>query len=831
MIPETTLLVLSASLSCVLGGIVLFRNPGKRTHRLFAVMALNLTLWALGVLIIIHCHTESAARFWVTATFVVSAFLPATFYHFVSYFPHQRFEGSRFILFLLYAGAWFQTLGTLTPWYIQTITVSSFGRPLVQYGPVFQALAFWSILSLFCSFANLTTKRRNSTGVERRQVEHVLIGIVLSMSLAITTNVLAPAMSIGSLEVYGPIFPMFMMGILAYAMVRYHLLDIWLLVSRTTVYAVVTAFVVFTFFSMVSIVHWFFSHQGRAGDVYPTVLAAIVIALVIQPLKERLQLVAERTVLNRHYDVNRLCARITRHAAQFMRLDQLLNTVARDIRATIGVDLVRVWLVDEKDPNLLVCEYSSVLSEPREMTREHSELLRYVRVNPDPIVLKKILYKRPNQERLQVARYLAELEAHLCIPLRASSGIVGLLTLGEKKSADIYTVDDLAVFTTVSGPLGTAIENARLYLKLEEVNLHLARILSSMRGGVVAVDAQGRITTFNSSAAEILGPAETGQPLDALAPEVAQVLRQTLEYGHGIGDFETLIARPDGERIPVVLSSSCLESPGTGNYGALVMVHDQTQVKRLEQKVQRADRLSSIGTLAAGMAHEVKNPLVSIKTFTQLLLARYEDGDFRKTFAEVVPHEVDRIDTIVSRLLDFARPKPVQFTQQNVCKILEHVLALVESQMRKANVTIQLDLPSEGIPVTGDEQQLQQVFLNLVLNAIDAVKETRGGTLTVAAYCDHGQLRRNGRGPFVEMETVRVVVSDTGCGIPQENMEHLFTPFFTTKAEGCGLGLSVVHGIVTEHGGEIDVESVPGTGTSFTVTFPGVGSTLAVANS
>jgi signal transduction histidine kinase len=228
------------------------------------------------------------------------------------------------------------------------------------------------------------------------------------------------------------------------------------------------------------------------------------------------------------------------------------------------------------------------------------------------------------------------------------------------------------------------------------------------------------------------------------------------------------------------------------------------------------------------MAHEVKNPLVSIKTFTHLLLNRFDDADFRKTFAEVVPHEVERINAIVTRLLDFARPKPVRFVHQDLRTIIEHVLALVESQTRKANITIQSELPDEPIMVYSDEQQLHQVFLNLFLNAIDAMKETHGGTLTVRAYHDRAHLRRHGMAAYLETDCVRAVVSDTGCGIPPENVEHLFTPFFTTKAEGCGLGLSVVHGIISEHSGEVDVTSVLGAGTSFTVTLPLLGSGVSM---
>jgi len=842
---ETVLLSLSAGLSCLLGGFVLFRNPQKLTHRLFAVLSLNLTLWALGVLLIIHSGNEATARFWLVGTFAVASFLPATFYHFVTVFPHQRVEGVRLILALLYAGAIAQAAGAFTPWYLQEVTVVPGAQPLVRYGPVFYAYALWVLLSMAFSFSNLFRKLWTARGVERRQVEHVLIGIVLSTTLGAATNLLAPAFDLGSLEAYGPIFSVLLMGMFAYAMVRYHLLDIWVIVSRTTVYAAVTVAVVCIFVGMISFVQLVFSSGGRAGDIATTVLAAGVIALVLQPLKERIQLVVDRTVLNRRYDVNRLCARLTRDLAHFVRLDELLESVAREIHNTIGAKHLRVLLVDERDPHTLVSVYSSIPGDRKRTTAEFASLLEYINDNPDPIVLKKLLHERPTDQGMDIAKQLAELEAYMCVPLRSRSGVVGILTLGERTSGEIYSNDDIVVFTTLAGPLGTAIENARLYHKLEEVNLHLARILSSMRGGVIAVDSHGEVATINRSAIEILGTVKIGQHIKSLNSEVADVLSCTLVDQRGIGDFETVIVGPDGEDIPVVMSTSCLKTSGDVSTGAMAMIHDMTQIRRLERNVQRADRLSSIGTLAAGMAHEVKNPLVSIKTFTQLLLNRYEDADFRKTFAEVVPHEVERIDGIVSRLLDFSRAKPVEFADHSLRDVIKDVLALVDSQARKANVTVETDFPREAMLVHGDEQQLHQVFLNLFLNAIEAINELAanlaetavyeadddhatavatetavGGLLGVRMYRDRSHLTRKGQSPLLGADCVRVVVSDTGCGIPPEHLDRLFNPFFTTKSEGSGLGLSVVHGIVAEHGGDIDVTSVPGEGTSFVVTLP-----------
>ena len=816
----TALLVFSALLSCGLGVLVLTRNPWKRTHRMFALLSLNIMLWALGVLMIITAESEPQARFWIKATFATACFLPATFYHFIVFFPYQRFQGVRWALYMLYGGAFALLAGIPTSWYIRELEFTPAAPPLVKYGPLFLAYSVLVAGSMVFSFGNLLMKVRQTSGIQRRQVEHVLVAIAVSTVLASTTNVLAPVLEVRTMELYGPCFMVLLMGMFAYSMVRYHLLDIWVMVSRTTVYAVVTAFVIAVFVGAVSVVHYLFSNVGQVNEILTTALAALVIVLFIQPLRERVQLVLDRLVLHRRYDARALIGRIGRNTSQFVGLEELLERVAGDIQHTLGVRKVRVLLVSENDPGVLVREYSTIAEERHRRILDHHYLTEYVDAHPEPLLLEELLHTRPNQQRVRLAKHLADLDAYMLVPLKTTSGVVGFITLGQKSSRDIYIHEDVRLFSALAGSLATAIENARLYRKLNELNLHLERILRNMRGGVIAVDTNGIITTVNDEARELLGTIEAGQPLHTLQSHVAQLLRHTLDTHRDISDLEAELPGRDGEQTPVALSASCLETSQGEVIGAMVLIYNITQIKRLESNVQRADRLTSIGTMAAGMAHEIKNPLQSIKTFTQLLPSRFEDSDFRRTFCEVVPPEVKRIDSIVARLLDFARPKPACFAAQDIERIIREVLALVENQTRKADITITTDFPAEKQEAVGDDQLLHQVFLNLVLNAIDALRQADERVLQIKMGYGHTHFMRRGAATVLDAPCVRVAVTDTGCGIPEKDVEQLFTPFFTTKADGTGLGLSVVHGIVSEHGGTVEVSSLEGIGTTFTVTLP-----------
>ncbi|MBI2424918.1 MAG: GAF domain-containing protein [Candidatus Hydrogenedentes bacterium] len=816
----SAMLLLSAVLSMGLGTFVFFRNQRRPTHRAFAWLTLDLSLWALGVFCIIHAHTEFSARFWLIATFCVASFLPATFYHFITYFPYQRFEGSRLFLAVNYVGALLICIGTFTPWYLVKLEVFPDRPPIPHYGPVFQVYGLLVGATALVMFINLFSKLKETGGIQRRQIEHVLFSFFAAIITASLTNVLAPVANIADMEAYGPCFLVLMMGGLAYSMIRYHLLDIWVLASRTTVYAVTSGFVLLTFFCIVSIVHWLFTDVGRGNDLLTATLTALIVSVGIQPLKERVQLFFDRLVLYRRYDTKAFLERISRYATQYVKLDELLEKVAKDIKQTVGVRRIRILVVCDKRPLGMITEYSTEAQELRERNINLDYLLHHVERNPEPLVLEELIH-RPSEENAKVAKHLAELDAYLLVPLRTTSGVVGMMTLGEKNTRDIYSREDTEVFSTLAVPLATAIENARLYRKYEELNLHLELIMSNMRGGVIAVDTVGIITTVNEEARELLGCVQPGQGLDALDSKVAAVLRQTLRRRHSINHVEMIIGDENGKPgIPVALSSSHLRSVGEEHLGAMVLIYNMTEIKRLESNVQRADRLSSIGTMAAGMAHEIKNPLQSIKTFTQLLLERYEDADFRHTFTEVVPPEVQRIDTIVTRLLHFARPRPIHFIPQNLQRIIDDVIALVENQLRKSMIGISCEYPEVAQEVTADNQQLHQVFLNLILNAITAMEGCTERRLHIKLYYERTNLHNTPSLPLYDVSCARVEVSDTGCGIPPENMDQLFNPFFTTRDNGSGLGLAVVHGIVTSHNGEIDVASEVGKGTTFTLTFP-----------
>ena len=825
----TAVLVTAAASSLVLGGVVLRSNARRLAHRVFALLMFNLALWALGVVAIVHCMNVDMATMAIRATFIVACFLPANFVWFVSEFPYRRRQGTNYVLLVLYLAGIALSGLSFTSEYLHEVRVFANRAPQPVYGPVFNAYPVLVLIAMAWTLRDLISKLRVAHGLERRQVQYVLVGIFASTIAASFTNVIAPVVGLESTEIYGPCFVVIMAAFFTYAMVRYHMLDVWILFSRATVYATVMAFVTVTFMASVSVVHWLTLSVGVQSNLISSLIAALVVALLVQPVKERVQLLLDRLLLHRHYDSAALIERIGRKASAFVELDPVLTGVAEEIAQATGASSVWFTVTSEHGDRSVGRTYVYPGESEFELSPEDGLAMHeYLAECGYSFIALDREGDESNRGLGEILPKLRALPAVMIVPLRSSSGFVGALILGEKRTRDMYDLADTRVFRAVSSPLATAIENARLYQRLEKLNLRLNRIVGSMRAGIVAVDAEGRVTTVNEEARALLGRITQQNTLDQVHPKVQALLRQTLTSRRGIADVETVITTPDDDQVPIAMSSSHLVTGEGTTIGAMVLVFNMTQIKMLESSVQRADRLTSIGTMAAGMAHEIKNPLQSIKTFTQLLPKRYEDPDFRKTFSEVVPPEVQRIDDIVTQLLDFARPKPAMFERQDLASVISDVLALVANQIKKRDIDLVMKIPPDLPPLVGDTHQLKQVFLNLFLNAIDAMRDRPERRLYVKLSEGFGRLSENAQGGLDQTPSIRITVTDTGCGIPQDNIGQLFNPFFTTKDNGSGLGLSVVHSIIEEHGGEISVTSESDVGTTFNVMLPRLPATAPV---
>lgn len=349
------------------------------------------------------------------------------------------------------------------------------------------------------------------------------------------------------------------------------------------------------------------------------------------------------------------------------------------------------------------------------------------------------------------------------------------------------------------------------------------RVLENMEEAVIAIDGHGKIVLYNPSAQICTGLSEKQaigkfyQTLFKKQTKLLELVAKALEKSRSLFSHEDLmLERPTGAPLPVRVSLSPNFDQNGNPDGVILMLRDLTQVRELQEAIHRSETLSMLGTLAAGLAHEIKNPLGGIKGAAQLLNMELPPESSLKEYTSVMTREVDRVNDIIEELLDLERPPSPRLGAVNLGRLLSDIVLLQKESQRPKQVDFQLLLDPSIPAIRADEKMLVRLFLNLIKNAAEAVEQ--GGQVKICSRIA-SQFRYNKPGekpvPLVVIE-----VKDNGSGITPEQMEHMFTPFYTTKDRGTGLGLAICQKIVSDHGGFLKVESQPGEGTQFAVSLP-----------
>jgi PAS domain S-box-containing protein len=433
-----------------------------------------------------------------------------------------------------------------------------------------------------------------------------------------------------------------------------------------------------------------------------------------------------------------------------------------------------------------------------------------------------------------VRRTIEDLDLTYYIPCVVHGHTVAYLGVSRTTDGDFLSTVDLELLLTLSGYLAIAIENARLYSSLERKVEEYERlkefsenIVESINVGILAAGLDDRVESWNTQIERLTGiPRDRalGQPLVSLFPaDLAQQFEQ-VRADTGVHHIYKCVLRAErrmavngrvngsgagrgpAREVTLNIAIAPLVSKHQEHIGRLIIFDDVTDRAELEKQLVQADKLSSIGLLAAGVAHEVNTPLAVISSYAQMLAKQVADDDQKSRMLEKIAKQTFRASEIVNGLLNFSRTSSTDFKEVDLNRVIQETLSLLEHQLKTAGVEIRTALGPTLAPIHANAGKLQQVFLNLFLNARDAMES--GGVLEVHTSSDEGG--------------ARVEVMDTGQGIAPEHLHRIYDPFFTTKIarKGTGLGLSVTYGIVKEHGGTIEVFSRPGGGTRFHLELP-----------
>jgi signal transduction histidine kinase len=663
----------------LLSAAVLRSKASGPANRAFAYLALTLGVWTISNgLVSVYAATPSGIV-WARLVFLSASLLPLWLFRFVAIFPIATPTISRRLHSVMTACAVAACAASLTP-LVARATSSVGGALHMTYGPLYPAFGAYLICSVTGSLVLLTRKLRLLTGIERVKLQFVLLGIGIAAIGGSIANLLVPLIfGTSRLNVYGPIFGLVMVAVIAHAIIRYRLLNIHLVVRRGVTEAVASLTAGAAFLGVAEIAAWLLAIEPQELPLSATLLSALFVAQVFQPMRRGVQAALDYYFFRSPYDYGAALREITRAMNEIVDLKTLFEYTCRAIAETVHAERVALYVRDAggADYRLESVWGADEPALPRTIW-ESSVLMHSLRDGNRFSVITTEIQRRDNGVPSEELDDLQRLGAECVAPVLLQGQLGGFYVIGPKRSRDPYFSEDIDLISAVAGQVGIAIR------------LHV-------------------------------------------------------------------------------------------------------QIGLAEAEKRRAERLVSFGAVARGLAHEIKNPLVAIRTFAELLPERAGDEEFRESFAKIVLQEIGRIDQLVARLRSLAAPPTPRFLEVDLSELVRETLALLRGEIERARVRVSFTGDRSVAPIHGDRAQLKQLVLNIFMNALEAVD--RGGQITVElSYLSASH-------------QVALEIEDSGPGVPQELLPNIFEAFVTTKPEGSGLGLAIARAIADAHHATIRAEN------------------------
>ena len=683
-----------AIISFGLGLFVYFKNSKSTINRTWFALSCCVSVWSFGIFALHGSPTVSRALFWIHFMYVGSIFVPPFFLHLIfSLLDKKRSMQNISILIISYSiSTIFLIANLFSSLFVKgvkpTLGFKYFTDPgilFLFYGIFFLGTASYALYQIIKVYSSVS-------GVKRNQLKYIFISTVAGFGGALSTmlpllNIKTPPFGYYSILLYTLI--------VSYAIVKHQLMDISIVIKKGMVYAYLSFFVLVPCMMAILFAQKFFFGQISSFFSFLTFCTLLLASLVFLKVTPEIEEYIEKRLFKTKFEYKKALRDLSEIIISFLDEKELFKKAGNILTKDLGAAKVSFFLFDkEKRAYTLRSSQNLQRSKVKELPQQ-DPFIEWLEGERQPEV-REILERSSDDPDIRlVVKRLESMESEVCIPLMSRDQLIGIINLGNKRSGNMYSHEDLDLLTHFATQASVALENARLYQEMQ----------------------------------------------------------------------------------------------------------------RTQQLMRRTDRLSSLGSLTATLAHEIRNPLVTIKTFLDLVPERYKDKEFRGNFLKLTTSELARITKLVSDLLDFAKPPKPNFRRADVNQVIEEIIPLIKVEATKRDIAIETDL--REIPRARlDPDQMKQVFLNILLNAVEAVKAH--GRISITSR----DIRKNGS------EYVQVEIADTGKGIPKKILESIFDPFFTTKEKGSGLGLAISHQIVEDHHGIIEVESMPKKGTTFFINIP-----------
>jgi two-component system NtrC family sensor kinase len=763
---------------------------------------------------------------------VAGAAQPALFLHFALSFRQRSARSKAFLLSLTYglaAAIVGLQIYALTAWQATALLAHRLDQIALGY-----LASFYILASLLFTVQYRRTATDSAQVLLRQQLKWLARGSILSVVPFSLLYVLPYLLDRGTPEFVRDLAIVSLVILpltFAWAIVRYRLMDVDLIFKRGVTYTLATAALFGFYFAVVAVAAVTVHTRLPSAGTYGLLAALILTSALFDPIKRSIQNRVDRVFDRKRYDYRKTLIEFGRGLGTQTDLGHLLNSITGRLSQTLLVSRVAVFLANDPGEDGFSLAATHGLP-PAVLSAESRLSLGYLDFN-QPGAGSHIFFENPtsalhlSQDEQSTA---ALLDLHYYLPCEVQDRTIAVIGLGRTTDGDFLSSEDVELLESLAGYVGIAIQNATLYASLQTKIAEFERlkefnenIVESTNVGILAVDLEDRIESWNAQM-EVLYAMPRGQVIGKRLQDVFdqaflhEFHRVRTEPGvHHLYKFP-LGGRDSGapelEGRVANISIAPLVSREFQALGRIILIDDITARVGLESQLAQAEKLSSIGLLAAGVAHEVNTPLAVISSYTQMLTkqlrTRGDENDRIAPLLDKITKQTFRASEIVNGLLNFSRTGGSEFRSTNLNAVVRETLTLLEHQFKTGNIELVTEFEEELPEIQGNSGKLQQVFLNLLLNAKDAMPA--GGRLQVATSAG---------------DSVTVTITDSGSGIAPEHVQRIYDPFFTTKSapkegerRGTGLGLAVTYGIMQEHTGKIHVESQPGAGTTFALEFP-----------
>ena len=779
-------------------------KPDAAVNRWFVAFTVAIAGWIVGVATSFGgAHLVAWARF----TFASASLIPAAFFLFAHSYPTTARRpsaiGTRVVLFF---GLTFTLLSLTTPLIVHDASITEAGLTR-KTGPLYPLFALYFLATWSCALGICVYKWRRARGQERLRLQYLVAGAALSGAGGITSNLLLPLITGRSIYSWiGPYFVLVFIALVAHAIIRHRLMDLRLVIHRglTLAIAVLVSLLpvaVFITFAWPRLSLYLETHELVAA-----LTAIALVSLLIPFIRDVAGRVLDRYVYRTHANYQRTVREASRALTRVLDLKALLPFLTDTVATSTRCEGVAIYLRDRHGLRRAAREPRPVQGHFEAPDQAPTRVVAALDRTRDLLVSEEVMRERPTEERRQLHDDLMRLDWSLVLPLISEDTVIGLIAVGPKLSGDPFYPQDLDLLMTLANQAGVAVKNAQLYAQVVLANEYINRIVATIESGVVAIDAAGQIALFNRAAAQLTGlpAAETlDQPVTVLPACLSDALQGSVAAARVVTQPEVELS--DGARTrPIICTTSPLLDAAGTVLGAVAVFSDLTPLKELETGRRRAERLAYFEMLASGIAHEIKNPLVAIKTFAQLLPRRHSDERFIEEFGRIATREIQRMERLLERLHTLSRPSDRLRQPLDLRVPVTEAVETMRAAFEEKNLVVTVVTPPTPCMIRGAHAELGQLFLNLLMNAHEATPP-------------RGMLRVE----LAVTETHAIVtVLDTGPGVPAELLDRVFEPFFTTRQRGSGLGLAICAAIAQTHDAKLKVANQPAGGALFTAEFP-----------